>query len=46
MPDAADVIVNGYVYTKDGEYVRKMSDAGKVVPQRWKTVIRHPIRKV
>lgn len=39
---------NGYVNDMNGERLHHeiyMSDARKVAPEKWKTVIRHPIRK-
>lgn len=40
--------VNGYVNDITDERLHHeiyMSDARKVAPEKWKTVIRHPIRK-
>lgn len=40
---------NGYVNDINGEWLHHeiyMSDARKVAPEKWKTVIRHPIKKV
>lgn len=40
---------NGYVNDMNGERLHHeiyMSDARKVAPEKWKTVIRHPIKKV
>ncbi|MCI7255371.1 MAG: GyrI-like domain-containing protein, partial [Bacteroidales bacterium] len=40
--------VNGYVNDITNERLHHeiyMSDARKVAPEKWKTVIRHPIRK-
>ena len=40
---------NGYVNDINGERLHHeiyMSDARKVAPEKWKTVIRHPIKKV
>lgn len=39
---------NGYVNDINGERLHLeiyMSDARKVAPEKWKTVIRHPIKK-
>ena len=40
---------NGYVNDMNLDRLHHeiyMSDARKVVPEKWKTVIRHPIRKI
>lgn len=40
---------NGYVNDMNAKRLHHeiyMSDARKVAPEKWKTVIRHPIRKV